>query len=70
MERYWDECSINEKLEFAAIERGKKYADKLLHDGKVDKDTYETILIELLCRLDDLEEKYNDYVPRKVTIYI
>ena len=63
-EKYWDECSFSEKLEFSLIEKAKRKADSDLSKGLINKDTYQTTMIDLLCKLDDLEAKYNDFDPR------
>ena len=63
-EKYWDECSFSEKLEFSLIEKAKKKADADLSKGLIDGDVYQTTMIDLLCKLDDLEAKYNDFDPR------
>lgn len=64
-EKYWDECSFSERLEFSLIEKRKKQADSKLFKKEIDKDTYQTLIIELICDLDELEEEYRDYDPQQ-----
>lgn len=64
-EKYWDECSFSERLEFSLIEKRKKQADSKLLKKEIDMDAYQMIIIQLMCDLDNLEEKYRDYDPQE-----
>ena len=64
-EKYWDECSFSERLEFSLIEKRKKQADSKLLKKEIDFDAYQMIIIQLMCDLDDLEEKYRNYDPQQ-----
>ncbi len=59
LEKYFDECSIGEKMKFARIEREKKKADLDLASGKIDKITHKAIYAKLLAKLDALKTWYD-----------
>ena len=58
-EKYWDECSLSEKMKFASIEREKKRADHDLAIGKINESTHKAIYDKLLIKLDVLKARYD-----------
>lgn len=57
-EKYWDECSKQERREVNEIDRQRKIALKQFQDGKISKEEHLKRLDKLEARLNECETKY------------
>ena len=57
-EKYWDECSKQERREVNEIDRQRKIALKQFQDGKISKEEHLKRLDKLEARLNECEAKY------------
>ena len=57
-EKYWNECSKQERREVNEIDRQRKIALKQFQDGKISKEEHLKRLDKLEARLNECEAKY------------
>ena len=58
-EKYWADCSKEEKSEVNAIERQRKALKKQFLSGEISNHEYSRKITELMKRLDEVERKYD-----------